>query len=117
MNISPWVKAELIIKWALESHRKFLSKRQKRMMNVVYFFMWNGELQVDPRQVLAKGHPQIPNSAAFPETSQPRLTIPLNKQKLGTAAKWLGTVIALLPGRLLLHLKVKKLFFPDPDRV
>lgn len=41
------------------------------------------------------------------DNSQPRLPIPLNKQKLDTATEWLGTVIALLPGRLLLNLKVK----------
>lgn len=90
MNISPWVKAELIINRALESHRKFQSEKDKLLPpKLTTLIICKGKLQVDPRPGYAQRQLQTLLSGTHRDncaTSVWPLT-PLNTEKLAAAAK------------------------------
>lgn len=110
MNISPWVKAELIIDRAMESHRKFQSERDEKKTQTT-FIICKRKLQVDPRP----GHTQEATSGSLlneiPQNNCAtsvwlRFSTPLNTEKLAAGAKLPGAITVLLPA--FLNQKVKK---------
>lgn len=91
MNISPWVKAKLIINRALESHRKFQSEKYKKTPKLTTFIICKGKFQVDPRPGYDQRQFQTLYLVKRTETTvQPVSALnstPLNTEKLTAAAK------------------------------